>query len=511
MHKKPERIHRRISGILYGLLVGTPTASQAALDDLVAVFGRSTDTQFQEITGNKKGIKSTPKKTCETIRDFLELNDLVEVTADGTVGIIVPEVLMGDLEPGDEVPDQLKPLGQAAGYLSSCDDEFETETAVYTIVFTTCSMTAMYGSTFMRWTVPPDAPEAIMIVFDAASGQVFESSYLESGLGAVQTLAKGKAEKQTIKGPSGSEEFELLIEIGMPGNYVATHEKFVAQGYSHQYKGTVVGMPFAEGEGVTAPSIESKGTAYIASDVPGSDVIRQFYRNFRDHVAPAAGKDTLLSAPIEQMAGLAEKGMPLKNVRKTTMSMGGILGQFGGAMAQRSESTDTISAIRVHQSGASQRKLCGNTVFPEGVTVNSMDQIMAGQNGDAMNEYSKAMEQITPEQLAMLEQMGIGVPGGAPGGGAAAAVVPGDAGTATAAAATASRSAALMTDDVAQSVQRHLHALGYDPGNTDGDVSTETVIAISQFQAEKRLEVTGEVSPQLLGILSAEVDQRRGK
>jgi peptidoglycan hydrolase-like protein with peptidoglycan-binding domain len=58
-------------------------------------------------------------------------------------------------------------------------------------------------------------------------------------------------------------------------------------------------------------------------------------------------------------------------------------------------------------------------------------------------------------------------------------------------------------------VQKHLMALGYDPGNTDGNVSTETIIAISQFQAEKGLEVTGEVSPQLAGILSAEVDKRR--
>ena len=58
-------------------------------------------------------------------------------------------------------------------------------------------------------------------------------------------------------------------------------------------------------------------------------------------------------------------------------------------------------------------------------------------------------------------------------------------------------------------VQNHLQALDYDPGNTDGDVTTQTIVAISQFQAENDLAVTGEVTPQLVGILSAEVDKRR--
>ena len=60
-----------------------------------------------------------------------------------------------------------------------------------------------------------------------------------------------------------------------------------------------------------------------------------------------------------------------------------------------------------------------------------------------------------------------------------------------------------------ESVQKHLQALGYEVGATDGELSLHTQIAISTFQAEKGLEVTGEVSPQLLGLLSAEVDGRR--
>jgi carboxyl-terminal processing protease len=45
--------------------------------------------------------------------------------------------------------------------------------------------------------------------------------------------------------------------------------------------------------------------------------------------------------------------------------------------------------------------------------------------------------------------------------------------------------------------------LGYDPGNTDGAESMQTSIAISQFQAENNMQVTGKATPQLAGILSA--------
>ena len=61
-------------------------------------------------------------------------------------------------------------------------------------------------------------------------------------------------------------------------------------------------------------------------------------------------------------------------------------------------------------------------------------------------------------------------------------------------------------DPLVQSIQRDLVALGYDPGNTRGELSTPTVVAISKFQAENNLEVTGEATPQLAGILAAKRD-----
>jgi peptidoglycan hydrolase-like protein with peptidoglycan-binding domain len=64
-------------------------------------------------------------------------------------------------------------------------------------------------------------------------------------------------------------------------------------------------------------------------------------------------------------------------------------------------------------------------------------------------------------------------------------------------------SATALADDLTLMVEQDLAALGYDTGAVDGEETMETVIAISKFQAQNDIEVTGEVTPQLAGILSA--------
>ena len=68
--------------------------------------------------------------------------------------------------------------------------------------------------------------------------------------------------------------------------------------------------------------------------------------------------------------------------------------------------------------------------------------------------------------------------------------------------------AATFADELTEIVQKDLIALGFDPGRIDGEMTTETAIAISQFQAQNNLEVTGKPSPQLAGIMKASLKQR---
>jgi peptidoglycan hydrolase-like protein with peptidoglycan-binding domain len=58
-------------------------------------------------------------------------------------------------------------------------------------------------------------------------------------------------------------------------------------------------------------------------------------------------------------------------------------------------------------------------------------------------------------------------------------------------------------DELTLIAQQDLAALGYDPGAIDGNYSPKTAVAVSKFQAEHGLQVTGEVTPQLVGIIRA--------
>ncbi len=63
-----------------------------------------------------------------------------------------------------------------------------------------------------------------------------------------------------------------------------------------------------------------------------------------------------------------------------------------------------------------------------------------------------------------------------------------------------------FADELTQIIQKDLMMLGYDPGNIQGELSTETIVAISKFQAENSLEINGEPSPQLAGIIKARMN-----
>jgi peptidoglycan hydrolase-like protein with peptidoglycan-binding domain len=68
--------------------------------------------------------------------------------------------------------------------------------------------------------------------------------------------------------------------------------------------------------------------------------------------------------------------------------------------------------------------------------------------------------------------------------------------------------AGILADELTQMIQKDLVTLGYEPGNTDGEATVQTAVAISKFQAEHDLEVTGEATPQLAGVIKATIDQR---
>lgn len=73
---------------------------------------------------------------------------------------------------------------------------------------------------------------------------------------------------------------------------------------------------------------------------------------------------------------------------------------------------------------------------------------------------------------------------------------------------TALRAFAEDTDGgLTRAIQIDLTTLGYDPGNTDGDLTQETVAAIVQFEADSGMEITGNATPQLADALREAVEE----
>lgn len=156
-------------------------------------------------------------------------------------------------------------------------------------------------------------------------------------------------------------------------------------------------------------------------------------------------------------------------------------------------------------------------------------------------DFDKQLEEMPPEQRAQVERMAgsqiamlrkmvdrgemdvvtevreirvnVGLEGAVAPGGNASAKKSASAkpGVSAGGGASASASGALAAggDPLVQSIQRDLVALGYDPGDANGMMTTPTIVAISKFQAENQLEVTGEATPQLAGILAAKRDAAR--
>jgi len=60
--------------------------------------------------------------------------------------------------------------------------------------------------------------------------------------------------------------------------------------------------------------------------------------------------------------------------------------------------------------------------------------------------------------------------------------------------------------DPVRQILEYLVILGYEPGNIEGVLDELTSIAISQFQAEQGLPVTGEPSAELAALLAELVE-----
>ena len=522
--------------------------------EIVLVQGNMSDTQdiFVEKTvsksGNSANVPGMTENICKSRARFRQAIGLPAVAAEEITGLFgaVGQVL-GNIAGVNPTPEQKVALDLYDGL---CGIDRKTE-AEFSIVYSNCSMLMLSERTIMRLVLPTDGGDAEMQFTGMYQREArFEKEYemIDAREQAKNTnnplkdchpvvdpdteyvcteyapiqlrqrldwLFQSSAADVTQKGtlldkvkvdPKGGHRTYLGVETNEIG--------FKYEGKMHPavFSGEEDSIPWSIGDVRTV----SEGTAWVAPDAPGAGIVAEFYKKFANQVVTKAEEDTLIGGMIYHLAMLSKEGLPLKVSQDTAVRVTGL-----PTIGQKSRSESTVTGVATLYSSS---EWCARVGPPDDFGVMTLEELfqmsanppggsgtsIAGNGGqqeaaagmaEAMSAMNQAMQSMTPEQRQMMEQMGLAVPGA---GGGATAVAP----SGMTAANDAASSAALTSSDAIQSAQSQLQALGYEPGNTDGALDMMTQVAVSQFQAEHALQVTGEVTPQLLGILAAEVDRQ---
>lgn len=417
--------------------------------------------------------------------------------ADGAASMLnlvnqVADRLQGRLAGGGISPAERQQVTQATiGELCQGKDAFSVD--AYAMTYSECRMTMDTASVLTDISLPPGEASAVMSMSDFNRAESNRMTF-DRTLNAASGMASMDTGDVNWTGPGDSKSI---------AGYPTTRWDF-------QYEGGVglggEGMAGLEALGLKA-TFTNTGYGYYSTSAPGMHVVQAFFEKFASQVRANQGSAGIFGGMLKTMVEMLAKGTPLEMEQTVQTNMGGM---SRGGMRSKMKATGLRTVTLPGD-------YCERNLVPDHFTVTDMNEQMADLNasmpssgaGGAMGELNKALEQMTPEQREAMKGLGLG---SLFGSGADKDSSAGQAAQQAPAAASSSRSmpssADLMTDNITQSVQKHLQALGYAPGNTAGQLSTDTVIAISQFQAEKGMEVTGEVSPQLLGILAAEVDSR---
>lgn len=430
--------------------------------------------------------------------------------ADGAASMLnlfdqVGDRLDGRLAKGGISAAERQQEAQAAiSELCQTDGTFNVD--AYATTYADCRMTMDTASVLTDISLPPGEASAVMSMSDFYRAESNRMTF-DRTLDAASGMASMSIGDVNWTGPGESKPV---------AGYPTTRWEF-------QYEG---GMGFG-GEGMAGlealglnTTFTNTGYGYYSTSAPGMNVVQAFFEKFASQVQAGQGASGMFGGMLSTLVDMLAKGLPLEMEQTVQTNMGGM---SRGGMRSKMKATGLRTVTLPGD-------YCERNLVPDYFAVTDMNEELGGMSGtaqgsgagaagsgemgQAMSELNKAMEQMTPEQREAMKGMGLGslFGGGAknanPAGQAAQQQAPqAPAGTAASSGGLPS-SAELTTDDVTQSVQKHLQALGYSVGNTNGNLDTDTVIAISQFQAENGMDVTGEVSPQLLGILGARVDAR---
>jgi putative peptidoglycan binding protein len=373
---------------------------------------------------------------------------------------------------------------------SLCRGEPAQSVQPFVIAYSSCRMAMVTPRNAMDMYLPPGQAQATMSMADYAERQVVYVDLKRDLDAAAGVLGSGWTNSVQMTAPTDGGE-----RIG----YDTTR-------YNFEYSGSPGGGGGIGGLLGNSISVSNTGQIWVSDDVPGVGIVQSFYQNLTNEVSRDEASAGIFSGMIENMGGMLREGLPLEMDSTVTST---IMGRT--SVSGRSHMLVTgIEVVNINP------QWCSQSLMPPDYPVVDINQqiqqsmqdagVDSAELNEAMQELNRAMEQMTPEQREMMERMGMGSMMEQATGGTAALPAPSVA-PAQPAPSASGLSAALRSDNPTETAQNYLQALGYETGNASGELSIETTIAISQYQAENGLEVTGEVSAALVDRLAADVDR----
>ena len=463
------------------LTFGSGPDLRAAADQRVLIWGNVTDREQQ--SPEMARLAAQRDRICQTMDQVTSHPDVNEAMVQGEFalnGILaqlgIPPGLQNDMR-----------REFADGWEDFCNEDLTPEQATANdafIIYSHCSMFMRHrdGGGYLAIWLRGDMNEAVMLVSD---GSEAHSMTMNRDLSKVRRPVDGEPE---LIG-AGRTTTANMNQIGGPRTFSLgwppVLRDYTAYQYQYDYSSSLSGgmmgdaVDQAGATGMTQfPSlavmtrVRTNGTAWISTEVPGVEIMHAFYNNFAGIIESQQGVMSFMGGMLRNQEVITSKGIPLEYQVNTSAAMG-----------MRSTSTFRARNIMVIPARVDE---CVAALPP-----GTQELDLQGPPGISGPGVSPGAEPP-------------GVPSGAPvGSGTQSEAGSGAVGQVQCA-------DDLYADNMTLMVQRMLDNLGYDVGGLDGKLGVQTMIAISEFQAEKGHKVTGEPSPQLAGILSAEVDKQCG-
>ncbi len=269
------------------------------------------------------------------------------------------------------------------------DTDFSSE--VFSMIYADCRMTMDSAGHMLDIVLPVNGAEGRMDAVDFANREV-------------RRLLLNPALKETFAAIGGGWSSDVNMTAQGSGGTLAGHP---TTRYAMAYSGGLGGVA-SLGVSASMVSTTSSGTAWIASQVDGIEIVRAFYQNMSSKVDASQGAGSFMSGLIGNLVGMLEKGIPLKMDQTMESRVAGM-----STAAGRTE----MEAYSVNPMSLPDN-WCEQDFVPEGFQIRDMNQeiaeAMSGMGvgnvdmSEAQRVLEEAMEGLTPEQKAMMEKMGIG-------------------------------------------------------------------------------------------------------